>query len=863
MASSSNDTVVPHVNSVAMSYEFYDDPLFLSSSDQPNLQLRSYSFNGTNFVNWKRDAYIALMAKNKEVFVDGTCKKHEKTDKKYHRWIRCDLLVMRWLLNCIEGGIKDTLFYANGSKESWEELIERYGQTNSLEIYQLKKDLHNISHDNLPLIEYYSKLKHAWESINSMDPIPLCSCGVLESCSCQLLKKTLERESNSKLIKSLMGLDVKKLRLEAPNSERQVKRCTHCQYTCHTMEDCYKLKECSFCGKKGHVRDICFKLKHESGAKFSGHKSKPGIHSEKNVYRRGANAVDTIHTDSADLTPLGESVPEGGYSTIPMVDADVIDGLVNNTSATNTTSFAGTISFSSAQSAFKSSASTFWIMDTGAFVHMPSHVVLLSDLYMLERPGLPDGTLKVVHQVGTHYLTPPITLHNVMLVPDFQHNLMFVGRLVTDSGLDLLSKALRGIAKRVGDLYWFNTLEVEHFSLRLSSNCSEESDLQSNSFASTYNVDIFHARLRHCSFDKMKHVLDNIKERKNLICDTCVLSKIHTLPFQRSLSHASHLFVPTYCGVHYFLTVVDGHSRNTWTFLVQNKLQVPGITRDFPAYTCSRLFKNRGILHQSSVVGRPQQNRKVERKHRHLVDTARALRVHVNLPLKFWGDCLLTATYLINKMPTQILAWKSPFKVLFGEKPSLEELRIFGCLCFAPKPKTFHDKFGVKGRKHVFLGYLYGIKDYKLYDLDDHVTFVSRDVVFRETVFPFQTGTSTNSPLLPQLVDFTNAYGSSFNFCPSPAAPSGNSPYTDAPVVPFPLRKFLRPKKISTLLGGYVCLVKLPIHHSEEVSYVTSQTFIAQLLDGLASYHPEYVQAFSVALSKTEPLSYTEANKDP
>ena len=101
-------------------------------------------------------------------------------------------------------------------------------------------------------------------------------------------------------------------------------------------------------------------------------------------------------------------------------------------------------------------------------------------------------------------------------------------------------------------------------------------------------------------------------------------------------------------------------------------------------------LRTHGIFHQRSCVSTPQQNGIVERKHRQLLDVARALRFQSHLPLSFWGECVLTAAFLINKLPTPLLGLKSPHEILFGKVPSYSSLRVFGCLCFAKNMNIKH-----------------------------------------------------------------------------------------------------------------------------------------------------------------------------
>jgi len=115
----------------------------------------------------------------------------------------------------------------------------------------------------------------------------------------------------------------------------------------------------------------------------------------------------------------------------------------------------------------------------------------------------------------------------------------------------------------------------------------------------------------------------------------------------------------------------------------------------------------------------------------------RALRFQAHLPLEFWGECALAATYLINRTPSPILKGKTPYEILFDAQPTCDHIKAFRCLCYAHKYQRQKDKFASRSTKCIFVGYPFGKKVWKVYDLDSEELFVSRDIIFCKDILPY------------------------------------------------------------------------------------------------------------------------------
>lgn len=114
---------------------------------------------------------------------------------------------------------------------------------------------------------------------------------------------------------------------------------------------------------------------------------------------------------------------------------------------------------------------------------------------------------------------------------------------------------------------------------------------------------------------------------------------------------------------------------------------------------------------------------------------SRALRMQAGLPIHSWGDCILAAVYITNKLPTPLLGDRSPYEVLFNVQPKYEMMKKFGCLAVAYNLDKTGYKFKERGVPCVFLGYPQTQKGYKLLNLKTNVVFVSRDVRFYEGIY--------------------------------------------------------------------------------------------------------------------------------
>ncbi|XP_015161797.1 uncharacterized protein [Solanum tuberosum] len=181
----------------------FSDLLYIHPSENVGSTITLVPFNGTGYRSWRCSVLRALSVKNKVGFINRKVQKPDPNSSTFAQWERCDDMVTSWILNSLSKDLADSLQYVNNAKELWEELADRYDQTNGAKLFQLQQEINDLVQGNLDITGYYTRLKQLWEELSTLDANTQCTC----LCNCGGKIKMHKAEKDRRLIQFLMGLN--------------------------------------------------------------------------------------------------------------------------------------------------------------------------------------------------------------------------------------------------------------------------------------------------------------------------------------------------------------------------------------------------------------------------------------------------------------------------------------------------------------------------------------------------------------------------------------------------------------------------------------------------------------------------------
>ncbi|KAI3719139.1 hypothetical protein L6452_20033 [Arctium lappa] len=417
-----------------------------------------------------------------------------------------------------------------------------------------------------------------------------------------------------------------------------------------------------------------------------------------------------------------------------------------------------------------------WFLDSGCSKHMTGQKEILSnykDKYC--------GTVRF----GNDQFSPimgygdvqhgNVTVKRVSYVEGLGHNLFSIGQFC-DKDLEVNFKAKScSVRNEEGEELLVGTRETNLYTINLS-DVQNDKQVCLLSKASMQQSWLWYRRLSHLNFryinnlvsGKLVKGLPKLRYEREHLCAACEKGKMKRAPHkpkpEPSTNAPLELLHMDLCGPmrtqslggkKYILVIVDDYSRYTWVKFLRTKDETPDVIITFLKMTQVNLqkpvkilrtdngteFKNNkieeylesvGISHQYSAARTPQQNGVVERRNRTLVEAARTMLSHSNLPLFLWAEAVSTACYTQNRSMIHRRFKKTPYALINNRTPTIKYFHIFGCKCFVLNDRENLNKFSAKADEGIFIGYSSTATAYRVYLKKTKTVIESVNVTFDE-----------------------------------------------------------------------------------------------------------------------------------
>uniref|UniRef100_A0A0A9YMV4 Retrovirus-related Pol polyprotein from transposon TNT 1-94 n=1 Tax=Lygus hesperus TaxID=30085 RepID=A0A0A9YMV4_LYGHE len=496
-------------------------------------------------------------------------------------------------------------------------------------------------------------------------------------------------------------------------------------------------QNCSFCGKSNHQSFKCFKNP-SNKPKITCHYCKKSGHVKKDCrYRKYKENNEKSH-DKGHKSDM-----KNAFISLALINSEVSDD------------------------------SDYFYLDSAASDHMTPRntsfsnyrackkIIKIGDGSVLEAVGV--GDLSVTTMVGNESVES--VLMNVLHVPGLKMNLFSVPQALAKGhtliGKENLCQLVKGgkifaEARLVGKVY---VLKFKIVDATAASAVSKRDSLFH-----------WHQRLAHQNVAHVKEILNKLHvdfetDMKPFSCDACNIGKMHRLPFPSSSSKSSHpcqlihvdlcgpMEVASFGGSKYFLLFKDDYSHYRFCYMLSEKSDVPAVVKKFLAlaendtgrrvkairsdqgteivnYSVKKLLEDSGIRHQTTTAYCPEQNGRIEREMRTVVEAARTMLAFSKLDKRYWAEATNCAVYVLNLTGTSSEKGKSPHELWFGRQGKIDHLKVFGSKVYSHVPDQKRKKWDDKGKLGIFVGYEQDSKAYRICFPSERKIISARNVIF-------------------------------------------------------------------------------------------------------------------------------------
>ena len=140
-------------------------PFFLHHGEAPGAILVSQSLIEDNYSTWARAMWMALDAKSKLGFVDGSITASMAiTPLEKLTWSKNNSMISSWILNSISPHITASVIYKDTALEVWNAPRNRFSQANGPRISQLQKQISMVMQGDSTVTSFFTGLQTAWVS---------------------------------------------------------------------------------------------------------------------------------------------------------------------------------------------------------------------------------------------------------------------------------------------------------------------------------------------------------------------------------------------------------------------------------------------------------------------------------------------------------------------------------------------------------------------------------------------------------------------------------------------------------------------------------------------------------------------------